>query len=136
MRTKPLSMERQPALLVAHLANLVRSPAPVCALTLAWSIASSSASTPHAPSSLKPKEIEMLLTQKQAAEVIGSMNSTSKPISFDFRRNGSTIEKVVVHERKKLFSEDSVVLVWNQLGGLTHNEETYSSREAFKAAYQ
>lgn len=65
-----------------------------------------------------------ILTAKQAAEVIEAMSSPL-PVSFDFHVNGSSAEKVVVHER------DGEVLVWMQCNGITHNNERYSSRKEF-----
>lgn len=65
-----------------------------------------------------------ILTAKQAAEVIEAMSSP-RPISFDFHVNGSSTEKIVVHER------DGEVLVWMQCHGMTHNNERYSSRSGF-----
>ena len=78
----------------------------------------------------------MILSSKQAREVTAEMASTNKHVSFDFTVAGSSVEKIVVHERPKLFSTDSAILVWQQIGGMTHNAENYSSREAFKNAYQ
>lgn len=68
-----------------------------------------------------------ILNSRQAAEVIEAMSSPM-PISFDFHVNGSSAEKVVVHER------DGEVLVWMQCHGITHTNERYSSRSEFIGA--
>ena len=65
-----------------------------------------------------------ILNSRQATEVIEAMSSPM-PISFDFHVNGSSAEKVVVHER------DGEVLVWMQCNGLTHSDERYGSRSEF-----
>jgi len=65
-----------------------------------------------------------ILTAKQTAEVIEAMSSPL-PVSFDFHVNGSSAEKVVVHERC------GEVLVWMQCNGLTHSDERYGSRSEF-----
>ena len=65
-----------------------------------------------------------ILNSRQAAEVIEAMSSPT-PISFDFHVNGSSAEKIVVHER------DGEVLVWMQCHGITHANERYSSRSGF-----
>ena len=73
----------------------------------------------------------MILTTSQAADVRIAMRAI-QPVSLDFRFNGSDCERIkVVHEQ----TVSGRVLVWQQLGGVTHNQETYGSRDEFIFAY-
>ena len=73
----------------------------------------------------------MILTTSQAAEVRGAMRAI-QPVSIDFRLDGSDCERIkVIHEQ----TVSGRVLVWQQLGGVTHNQETYASRDDFIFAY-
>lgn len=76
----------------------------------------------------------MILTQQQAQEV-AKMMKCSPQISVDMPLGGSEIERVkVVHERTCPIYRDKV-LVWQQIGGITHGEEKYADRTEFLAAY-
>ena len=73
----------------------------------------------------------MILTNTQAKEVSEQMETAGK-ISVDMRVAGSFSERAkVVHEP----SYNEKVLVWQTVGGIAHNTETYANRAAFRAAY-
>jgi len=73
----------------------------------------------------------MILTTEQARYVAQEMKAAKK-ISIDMLMARSTAERVkVVHE--PVFTDR--VMVWQQIGGITHNDEMYGSRAEFLAAY-